>query len=164
LKVLLAFLINTITNFVIGLLVAKFLGPEEYGRFALAFSIAAVVQAALYDWLRFSATRFYSQRTRENDPLIRSTLGTSFVVVTVFLAVSTFIYSLIGPKLDFESELILLALLTATANGLFDYSTALARARFEDPRRGQECAGLSADRRRGLYLPFSGRGARRRRR
>ena len=38
---------------------------------------------------------------------------------------------LIGPTLDFESELILLALLTATANGLFDYSTALARARFE---------------------------------
>jgi O-antigen/teichoic acid export membrane protein len=132
LKVLLAFLINTITNFVIGLLVAKFLGPEEYGRFALAFSIAAVVQAALYDWLRFSATRFYSQRTRENDPLIRSTLGTSFVVVTVFLAATTLLYSLIGPKLDFESELILLALLTATANGLFDYSTALARARFED--------------------------------
>lgn len=131
-KVVLAFLLNTITNFIIGLLVAKFLGPEEYGRFALAFSIAAVVQAALYDWLRFSATRFYSQRTRENDPLVRSTLGTSFVIVTVFLAVATLLYSLIGPTLDFDNELILLALLTATANGLFDYSTALARARFED--------------------------------
>jgi O-antigen/teichoic acid export membrane protein len=132
LKVLLAFLINTITNFVIGLLVAKFLGPEEYGRFALAFSIAAVVQAALYDWLRLSATRFYSQRTRENDPLVRSTLGASFIVVTVFLAAATLAYSLVGPTLDFDNELILLALLTATANGLFDYSTALARARFED--------------------------------
>ena len=39
-NVLLAFLANTIVNFVIGLTVAKFLGPEEYGRFALAFSIA----------------------------------------------------------------------------------------------------------------------------
>lgn len=136
-RVLLAFLANTITNFIIGLLVAKFLGPEEYGRFALAFSIAVVVQTALYDWLRLSATRFYSQRTRETDPIIRSTLGTSFLAVTLLLFVTTILYSLVGPTLDFDSELILLALLTATANGLFDYSTALARARFEDAAYGR---------------------------
>ncbi|MFO1126327.1 MAG: hypothetical protein U1E25_14350 [Methylocystis sp.] len=58
-NVLLAFLANTIVNFIIGLTVAKFLGPEEYGRFALAFSIAVVVQTALYDWLRLSATRLF---------------------------------------------------------------------------------------------------------
>ncbi|PPD46513.1 MAG: teichoic acid transporter [Methylocystis sp.] len=136
-KVLLAFLANTAANFLIGLLVAKFLGPEEYGRFALAFSIAVVVQTALYDWLRLSATRFYSQRTRESDPIIRSTLGSSFVAITALLVIATFLYSLIGPELDFDSELILLALLTATANGLFDYSTALARARFEDSAYGR---------------------------
>jgi O-antigen/teichoic acid export membrane protein len=118
-------------------LVAKFLGPEEYGRFALAFSIAVVVQTALYDWLRLSATRFYSQRTRENDPIVRATLGSSFLAVTVFLAVSTLLFALLGPELDFDNELILLALLTATANGLFDYSTALARARFEDAAFGR---------------------------
>ncbi|MGJ0508061.1 MAG: lipopolysaccharide biosynthesis protein [Methylocystis sp.] len=136
-SVLLAFLANTITNFIIGLLVAKFLGPEEYGRFALAFSIAVVVQTALYDWLRLSATRFYSRRTRESEPIIRSTLGASFLLVTAFLFVTTLVYALIGPTLDFDSELILLALLTATANGLFDYSTALARARFEDAAYGR---------------------------
>ncbi len=135
--VLLAFLANTITNFIIGLLVAKFLGPEEYGRFALAFSIAVVVQTALYDWLRLSATRFYSQRTRDSEPIIRSTLGTSFLLVTAFLFVTTLVYALVGPSLDFDNELILLALLTATANGLFDYSTALARARFEDAAYGR---------------------------
>jgi O-antigen/teichoic acid export membrane protein len=136
-SVLLAFLANTITNFILGLLVAKFLGPEEYGRFALAFSIAVVVQTALYDWLRLSATRFYSQRTRESEPMIRSTLGTSFLLVTLFLFVATVVYALVGPTLDFDNELILLALLTATANGLFDYSTALARARFEDAAYGR---------------------------
>ena len=36
---LLAFLANSVTNFVIGLIVAKYLGPEEYGRFAIAFAI-----------------------------------------------------------------------------------------------------------------------------
>lgn len=136
-KVLLAFLANTVTNFVIGLMVAKFLGPEEYGRFALAFAIAVVVQTALYDWLRLSATRFYSQRTRASDPVIRSTLGSSFVAITALLVISTFVYSLVGPELDFDNELILLALATATANGLFDYSTALARARFEDGAYGR---------------------------
>ena len=131
-SVLLAFLANTVTNFLIGLLVAKFLGPEEYGRFALSFSIAVVVQTGLYDWLRLSATRFYSQRTREAEPFVRATLDASFVVVTMFLFASTAIYAQIGPKLDFEGSLILLALLTAAANGLFDYSTALTRARFAD--------------------------------
>ncbi len=130
--VLLAFLANTIANFIIGLLVAKFLGPEEYGRFALAFAIAVVVQTALYDWLRLSATRFYSQRTRDRDPIVRSTLGSSFLAVTLGLFAAAFLYPFIGPELDFDGQLILLALLTATANGLFDYSTALARARFED--------------------------------
>src|SRR6476619_8052901 len=35
-RVLGAFLCNTLCNFGIGLIVAKFLGPAEYGRFALA--------------------------------------------------------------------------------------------------------------------------------
>ena len=129
-KVLIAFLANTIANFVIGLLVAKFLGPEEYGRFALAFAIGIVVQTALFDWLRLSATRFYSERTREDEPVIRATLDLCFGLITVGLIVSATLYALIGPKLDFDNTLILLALVTAVANGLFDYATALLRARF----------------------------------
>ena len=39
-KVVLAFLLNVAFNFAVGLLVAKFLGPEEYGRFALALATA----------------------------------------------------------------------------------------------------------------------------
>ncbi len=136
-KVLLAFLANTFANFIIGLMVAKFLGPEEYGKFALAFSIAVVVQTALYDWLRLAATRFYSERTRETEPVMRSTLDASFIALSLFLLFSTALYALIGPALDFESDLILLALLTATANGLFDYHTALARSRFHDHTYGR---------------------------
>lgn len=130
--VLLAFFLNACANFVIGLLIAKFLGPAEYGRFALAFAIAVVVQTALYDWLRLSATRFYSRRTRDDEPAIRSTLAMCFFGVTMFLTATTGIYALVGPTLDFDNRLILLALLTAIANGLFDYATALARARFDD--------------------------------
>ena len=131
-NVLLAFLANSATNVVIGLLVAKYLGPEEYGRFAIAFSISAVVQTALFDWLRLAATRFYSVRVRDQKPVVRATLDMSFVVVVCALALATILFAYFGPTLDFDGVLILLALLTAVVNGLFDYSTALVRARFDD--------------------------------
>ena len=131
-NVLLAFLANSATNVVIGLLVAKYLGPEEYGRFAIAFSISAVVQTALFDWLRLAATRFYSVRVRDQKPVVRATLDMSFVAVVCALALTTLLFAYFGPTLDFDGVLILLALLTAVVNGLFDYSTALVRARFDD--------------------------------
>jgi O-antigen/teichoic acid export membrane protein len=131
-KVVFAFLANSIANFVIGILVAKYLGPDEYGRFAIAFAIVGVVQSALFDWLRLSATRFYSEKVRENQPVVRASLDLAFAMVTIGLALATGLYALFGPKLDFDSTLILLALLTAAVNGLFDYSTALVRARFDD--------------------------------
>ena len=131
-NVLLAFLANSATNVVIGLLVAKYLGPEEYGRFAIAFSISAVVQTALFDWLRLAATRFYSVRVRDQKPVVRATLDMSFVAVVCALALATVLFAYFGPTLDFDGVLILLALLTAVVNGLFDYSTALVRARFDD--------------------------------
>lgn len=136
-KVIIAFLANTIANFIIGLLVAKFLGPEEYGRFALAFAIGVVVQTALFEWLRLSATRFYSERTRENEPVIRATLDFCFSLVTLGLVASAALFAFFGPELDFDGALILLALLTSVANGLFDYATALLRARFQDRLYGR---------------------------
>ena len=39
-KLAITFALNTLFNFAIGLMVAKFLGPEEYGRFALALAVA----------------------------------------------------------------------------------------------------------------------------
>jgi O-antigen/teichoic acid export membrane protein len=131
-KVLAAFLANTIANFVIGLLVAKFLGPEEYGRFALAFAIGVVIQTALFDWMRLSATRFYSTRVREAEPAIRSTLDGSFLIVTAALVLLGGATLMLAPPFALGDTLIALALATAAINGLFDYSTALLRARFED--------------------------------
>ncbi len=136
-KILLAFFANTCANFVIGLLIAKFLGPEEYGRFALAFAVHVVAQTALYDWLKFSTTRFYSERTRDMSPQIRASLAVSFLCITILVFLICGIYLYIGPIFNFETTLILLAMLLAVANGLFDYSTALARARFDDHTYGR---------------------------
>jgi O-antigen/teichoic acid export membrane protein len=131
-KVLIAFFCNILFNFVIGLLVAKFLGPSEYGRFALAFATAVIVQVTFFDWLRLGATRFYSERVRSEDPALRATLDICFVIIALALLIGGALLLLAGVSFSLSNTLIGLALITAMANGFFDYHTALVRARFHD--------------------------------
>ena len=136
-KVLLAFVVNALFNFVIGLIVAKFLGPEEYGRFALALALGLVIQTAVFDWIRLSAIRFYSQRTRDNEPQVRATLDTAFAILAVGLTVVVGAVLMSGVEFGLSHALIGLSMATAVINGLFDYSTGLARARFDDRQYGR---------------------------
>ena len=131
-RVVLAFAVNTLFNFAIGLMVAKYLGPEEYGRFGLALAVAIVVQTALFDWVKLAATRFYSERAREANPALRATLDTAFAVLATGLAVAAIGVLLSGVEFKLTSGLIGLAIAASIANGLFDYQTALVRARFLD--------------------------------
>ncbi|MEJ0096626.1 MAG: lipopolysaccharide biosynthesis protein [Methylocella sp.] len=127
-----AFFCNILFNFAVGLLVAKFLGPEEYGRFALAHATAIAVQTAFFDWIRLGATRFYSERIRRDEPALRATLDFGFAIIAVGLTVATSLLLLSGVTFTLSNGLILLAIGVAIANGLFDYYTALVRARFHD--------------------------------
>ncbi|GAC1559865.1 MAG: hypothetical protein NVS2B5_23370 [Beijerinckiaceae bacterium] len=131
-KVVSAFLFNTLCNFGIGLIVAKFLGPAEYGRFALTLAMALVVQTALLDWIRLGAVRFYSERIRAAEPTIRATLDTAFAFITFGLAGAAIVIAFLNTDIDPSRGLIGLALAGSIANGLFDYKTALVRARFHD--------------------------------
>ena len=72
--VICAFILNAGLNFVLGLLIAKLLGPADFGLFALATAGAIVANTVLFEWLRLSATRFYSMRVREQEPWIRQGL------------------------------------------------------------------------------------------
>jgi len=72
--VLLPFVVNAALNFVLGLLIAFFLGPAEFGRYAIGAAIIVLVNTALMDWIRLSAVRFYSLKARETEPEIRATL------------------------------------------------------------------------------------------
>jgi len=123
---------NILFNFAIGLLVAKFLGPEEYGRFALAYATAIFVQTGFFDWIRFGATRFYSARMRDEEPALRATLDVGFAIIAAGLAASASLLLFAGIRFTLSYGLIALALGAAAANGLFDYHTALVRARFDD--------------------------------
>ncbi len=136
-RVIAAFLVNTLCNFAIGLLVAKFLGPEQFGRFALALAVAMVLQTAGLDWIRLSSIRFYSERTRQERPELRATLDLTFALIACALAAVTLVLMVSGLDLTLSNALIGLAVGVAIVNGLFDYNTALVRARFHDQLYGR---------------------------
>ena len=135
-RILVAFLINLLVNFVVGLLVAFSLGPDQFGRFALAMGLGAAVQVLLFDWIRLAAARFYSQQRRIDRPEVRATLDRGFLAVALTLGSLALALSGLGV---FGVETALLApfllsaaLVFAAMNGFFDYQAALLRARFED--------------------------------
>ncbi len=131
-KIILPFVSNTLMNFVIGLLLARFLGPAEYGRMALALAVGQVIQTLMFDWLRLAATRFYSERARLESPELRATLDASFAVLIAALSGVAILVLLSGIEVSLSRPLLGLAVGAAVANGLFDYNTALVRARFMD--------------------------------
>ena len=131
-KIALAFAINALCNFIIGLLVARFLGPEAFGRFALALAVGVVVQIACFDWIRLAAARFGATRSGQIGSHTRATLDASFATVTLAVTIAGLGALLGGFDLSLSPELLGLALLAAVVNGFFDYQQALVRARFED--------------------------------
>jgi O-antigen/teichoic acid export membrane protein len=127
-----AFASNALFNFLVALLVAKFLGPAEFGRFAIASATAVLINTAGFDWIRVSAVRFYSGRTREARPEVRATLDACFAALVALVAVAAFVLGLSGLTLPLSPGLLVMAGATGAASGFYDYRTALARARFHD--------------------------------
>jgi len=127
-----AFALNALANFMVGLLVAKFLGPTEFGRFAIAFAVAVIINSAGFDWIRISAVRFYSERARLERPEVRATLDDCVATLAFLVSLVVLAITLSGVRLPLSPGLLAMAAATGVASGLYDYSTALARARFLD--------------------------------
>ena len=127
-----AFLLNSLMNFAIGLLVAKFLGPEEYGRYALAFLAASMMQWFLFEWIRAAAVRFYSESNRATNPEIRATLDAWFLTVMVVVGVAAIVIDVLDIDLGLSNHLIAAAMAVTIANAVYDFSSSLLRARFLD--------------------------------
>ena len=128
----LAFVSNTVFNFLVALLVARFLGPAEYGRFAIAWASAVLINTAGFDWIRLSAVRFYSSRVRSERPAVRATLEACFAALAFLVALAALTLALSGVDLPLSPGLVVMTALAGVANGLYDLRTALARARFFD--------------------------------
>jgi O-antigen/teichoic acid export membrane protein len=124
-----AFLVNAGLNFALGLLVAKFLGPDEFGRYAVAMAVAVVINTVGFEWLRLSATRFYSEE-RRREPGLRATLDLGYAVVSLSLAALVGAAYLLRVDLGMPASLLAAATAAGIGMGLFDYRAALARARF----------------------------------
>lgn len=131
-RVVLALALNAAVNFLIGLLVAHFLSPEEFGRFALTLAAGALLQLALFDWLRLAATRFHTSRSFSERPYLRATLDAGFLACAAVVFSVAGLAFLGGVELAGSGALLTLAALTAIVNGFFDYWLAIARARFAD--------------------------------
>lgn len=131
-RVLAAFLINALFNFVVGLLIAKFLGPENFGRFALAMATSVLAQTLAFEWIRLAAVRLYSERSRSENPALRATLDLAFALLAGALAIAAIALLASGLEAPPASALVALAVAVAIGNGLFDYHAALVRARFLD--------------------------------
>lgn len=131
--VIAAFVLNAGLNFVLGLLIAKLLGPADFGRFALATTGAIVLNTVLFEWLRLSATRFYSGRVRIDEPWIRHGLDRAYLRIGIGLLAAAAICGGLGfPGGPDGRAMVLCGTgLAALGIGVFDYHAALARARFD---------------------------------
>ena len=130
--IILTNIINLLVNFVVGLIVAKFLGPEAFGRFAVALGAGALVQVALFGWLRLAAARFYSEKVRAERPEFRSSLDRAVWTLAFASTLLGLAGAALGAALGAGPALIFWALAFAAANGAFEYRLALLRARFHD--------------------------------
>ena len=131
-SVMLAFLINTVFNLIVGLIVAKYLGPSEYGKFALSIAVMTFGQALAFEWIRQCGVRFYSERSRHEAHHVRATLDAAFAGFGLLFFPIALAIAFLGPEFSLPREFVALAFAASVANGLFDYQTALVRARFDD--------------------------------
>jgi O-antigen/teichoic acid export membrane protein len=125
-----AFLVNAGLNFALGLLVAKFLGPDKFGRYAVAMAVAVVINTVAFEWLRLSTTRFYSEERRRTEPGLRTTLDLGYAAVSLALMALVGAAYLLRIDLGMPAALLAAAAAAGIGMGLFDYRAALARARF----------------------------------
>ncbi len=128
--IILTFVFNAGLNFLLGLVLARLLGPAEYGRFAIGATLAIVLATACFDWLRLSATRFYTEGTRGSDPQLRATLNASYFGLGALVALVAAGAAIFRVDAGLSGGVLAGALLLAIANARFDFATALARARF----------------------------------
>ena len=130
--VLLPFVVNAGLNFVLGLLIAFFLGPAEFGRYAIGAAIIVLVNTAMLDWVKLSAVRFYSLKTRETQPEIRATLDLLMAGISMSLCALLLAAIVAGIDVRMPAMMLAASVLAGIGAGLFDYHGAIARARFLD--------------------------------
>ncbi len=128
------FLLNAALSFALSLAVAHLVGPENFGRYAVALSISVVVNTVLFEWLRLSTTRFYSERVRAEQPEVEGTLAAAYAATSGVVVMAGAMLLVAGLEFGLSPALLAAAVAVGLTVGLFDYRTAQARALFLDRR------------------------------
>ena len=130
--IILVNILNLLGNFVIGLIVAAFLGPAEFGRFAIAIGIGGLIQIAAFGWLKLAAARFCTPSASASRPDLRRTLDRTLALLVAAMLGLGLLGALAGDHTGISPSLAFWALAFSAANGAFEYFLALLRARFHD--------------------------------
>ena len=69
------FTVNSLLNFIVGLLIHKnYSGPRNMGVSRSRSPAASVVQLVVFEWLRYCVPRFYTRAGQSGGPHVRATL------------------------------------------------------------------------------------------
>ncbi len=116
---------SAILGFLSVVLFTRLLTPAEYGIYVVALSVAGIISALLFTWVRLSVLRFESEGERTD---IRLTALAAYVVsvVTLPAALGVTVWALAVPV-----DKALAAILLAAALGLFELGQEILRARLD---------------------------------
>lgn len=126
------FLVNAALAFALSLVLAALLGPDAFGRYAIGTSIAIVINTVLFEWLRLSTSRFQSERTQDEKPVLRRTLDLSYWASAVAFTMVAGIALVFDPPGGLSRPLLAAAAACGIAYGFCEYRIALSRALFRE--------------------------------
>lgn len=130
--VVIPFVVNAALNFVLGLLVAYVLGPEQFGLYAIGAALMVFVNAAAIDWLKLAAIRFYTGSGAAEVQAMKLSLDT--LIAGVSIGLCGILLAAVAAGIDFSlpATLVAVAVATGVCAGLFDYTGAVLRAQMKD--------------------------------
>lgn len=123
----LAFLFSALVQFVLALVVAWILGPDEFGTYAFGLAAAILLQTFAFEWLRLAATRLHQAG---NFQFARQ-LHRTFRIVASFMILAGVILAFMPVA---RAYLLAMLPMVAVAAGLADLRAALMRAEFRTAR------------------------------
>ena len=126
---LLTFLVQAVAGLALSLALARIVGPDAFGRYALGLTAAVALNTVLFEWLRLSATRFAGEA---EAPGTRTTLDRSYAATAAALILASGGAVALDLPLGLPPGLLAAAAATGLGMALVDYRAALARARFQD--------------------------------
>lgn len=123
-----SFLLNAGSNFALGLLLARELGPGPFGVYAIAVAGAGALAVPLVEWLRHAATRFTRLDVSAAAAQVRATLDACALAAVVGVILLILLARLLGDLLPVPAAALMPAGLMMLCGALVDLHCAILRA------------------------------------